>query len=240
MIETMDSTLRKVLSQANADQNQSYPPRVFSEHFNIVSDFILDEVNRLFPTNRSVKDIASPFLRVLDVKVINGVITIPADAKHVLGLTIFIDLTKNSACEKPEGYSQDDIDKSRLSKRIESQDVIFKEQFEYNKLTSSRYKKPKLSKPICCKFKDKEIRISPYNVPMVEMSYLVEPKKYRYGYKMNADDTYYWDPAATIESEWETTAASYLFKGVNVLYANYVRDQEQVSGAQALKQIGLL
>lgn len=242
MVATMDSVLRKVLAQANAEQNQSYPPHVFDEHFNIATKFLLGEIAKLFPTNKTVKELASPFMVTKDIRLEGGVMAIPTEPpyRHTLGISIFINPQQNQACEKMEvDLDEAQATSARLQKRSLRQKVKEVEQFEYDYLSDHSYKKPSLKKPIACLFTAAGMNILPYDVPMVEFCYLRQPKEYKYGYTVNPDDTYYYDPAKGVESEWNDSATEYLFKAVSVLYAAYMRDPEQREWAQVLKQTGL-
>lgn len=236
MIATIESTIRKVLSQANEDQNQHYPPRIAIEHFKIVSNCILDESAAIYPTDRSVVEKIKPFLETEDIKVVNGMVKLPKECRHVLGLTIFIN-EKGKACEKDLSP-----DESRLSKRSLSRDVEIREQVDFNRLSTHKYKKVSLEKPIAAIFHGEGIRISPYDVPMVELRYIRQPKDYFLSVTVNPDDSYFFNAngAGHVESEWEDTAADALFKGMNILYSNYARDTEGANAAQQLLQLGLL
>lgn len=242
MIVTMDSILRKVLSQANAEQNQSYPPHIYDEHFNIATKFLLGEIAKLFPTNNAVKELAKPFMVTKDINVVKGVIPLPTDPehRHTLGLSIFVTPDFKTACKR-EGadIDENDAEDMQLDRRSVRQKVTEVEQFQYDRLSKHSYKKPTLEKPIACLYHADGLSILPHDVPMVQMSYLRQPKEYRYGYTMNPDDTYRYDPAKGVESEWNDTATEYLFKAINILYSSYVRDPEQREWAQVLKQTGL-
>lgn len=236
MIATIHSVVSEVLSQANEDQNQHYPPRIITSHFRMVTNAILDQGRKQWPGNADIVDILSPFLETVDLQVKNGVVELPKNCRHALGLTIFI-----SDNGKPcENLTPEEIEQSRLEARMESRDIKLKEQFEYNRLTTHKYKKPTALEPIGAVFNNKEIRINPFNVGMVQLSYLRYPKEYFYGYKTNPDDTYFWDENSTVESEWTNPASGILFTGMNILYSNYARDTEQTANAQALRLQGLL
>lgn len=234
----MNSTLQKVLSQANADQNQHYPPHVFSEHFNIVTKFLLGEISKLWPTNNTIKILAKPYLKTRVIPVVDGMIELPKDFWRLLNVSIFLDEDKGKACEAPD-ITPEEVISARLKKRSNSRKVEEVDQDMWDYLIDHSYKFPTLEKPKICLFESTGYRIEPYDVPSVQMSYLREPKEYKYGYIMNPDDTYQYDPTKGEESEWEEQASEYLFKGTNVLYSAYVRDVEQREWAQLLNQKGL-
>jgi hypothetical protein len=245
-IVTMDSILRKVLSQANADQNQSYPPRIYEEHFNIVSKFLIGDVAKSYPGNDAIVKLGMPFTKVKDIPVINGTFELPKDHWKTLGITIFVSDDFSEACDYKEELTDQNVLDQKLKKRSKPQPVDEVDQYEFKRLINHSYKAPTLEKPIAALFGTSANEAKPvYNIgpnsgiPMVQLSYLVEPKEYVYGYTMNPDDTYQYDASKGVESEWNENATEYLFKGVNILYSAYVRDNEQREWAQILKQTGL-
>jgi len=238
MIETLDSTMRQVLSQANADQNQHYPPHVFDTHYNIVTKYLLGEIIKSWPTNSTIKMLAKPFLMTRVVPVVNGLIEFPENFWNFLNASIYLNDDSTKACDAIEITPEQAID-ARLQNRSNTRTVHEVDQKTWDYRIDHSYKKPKLSKPIICMFESEGYRISPHDVPSVQLTWLREPKEYKYGYKMNPDDTYQYDVSKGVESEWDHTAAEYLFKGMNVLYSAYVRDVEQREWAQLLNQKGL-
>jgi len=242
----MDSLLRKVLSQAHVEQNQHYPPHIYDEHFNLATKWLVDECAKIFPSRQSVLEVIKSFMEYKDVRVQNGIIPLPENHRHTIGISIFVAPDYSCACDRPEDFDNDplqptelEVKRARLKNRSISKNVTLVQQSEWDDLTSHPYKKPTLKKPIACIFADEGIRIFPEDVPVVELRYIRQPKDCKYGYAMNPDDTYSWNPATTAESEWGDTATTYLFKAVNTLYAMYVRDQEQRDAALELKKIGL-
>ena len=110
---------------------------------------------------------------------------------------------------------------------------------EWDHLTTHSYKFPTLKKPIGCIFEDAGMKICPYDVPNVELRYIRQPVTYKYGYVMNPDDTYSWDPTTTTESQWTENAFKYLVSGITTLFSMYVRDGELRDGMTQLKQLGM-
>jgi hypothetical protein len=238
MKETLDSSLKKVLSQANADQNQHYPPHVFDVHFNLVTKALLGEIIKSWPTNNTIKMLAKPFLRTKVIPVKDGLIEFPKEFWNFLNASIYLNDDKTEACQAPDITPEEAINQ-RLKNRSNSRVANEVDQKMWEYLIDHSYKQPTLEKPIICMFEAEGYRIEPYNVPSVQFTWLVEPKEYKYGYIMNPDDTYQYDPTQGVESEWDITAAEYLFKGMNILYSAYVRDVEQREWAQLLNKQGL-
>ncbi len=253
MILTQDAVIRKVLSQANAEQNQHYPPHIADEHFNLVTECLIDESAKSFPGNQAVIEIIKPFLKVKDVKVKNGVIALQEDHRHLFGIFIFINPDIKCACDRKGKFDEavfagdplapkpEDVERARLKKRSVSKKVTIVTQDRWDYLTNHQYKKPTLEKPIACMFEGEGVRVFPFDVPMVELTYVRDPKVYRYGYEPNSDDTYSYNPKdpKAVESEWTTNASMYLFKGMNTLYSNWVDNPDKRIGSTELKQLGL-
>lgn len=235
---TLDASLKQVLSQANADQNQHYPPHVFDIHFNLVTKFLLGEIIKLWPTNNTIKMLAKPFLKTKVIPVKDGLIEFPEEFWNFLNASIYLN-GDNEACEAIEITPEEAIN-ARLKKRENSRLANEVDQKMWEYLIDHSYKFPTLEKPIICMFEAEGYRIYPYNVPSVQFTWLREPKEYKYGYTMNPDDTYQYDVKnGGVESEWEDSASEYIFKGMNVLYSAYVRDVEQSQWAQLLNQNGI-
>lgn len=246
MILTMDSVLRKVLAQANSDQNQHYPPRIFTEHFNLATSWLIDSIMKVFPGQQHIVDLISPFMETEDIIVKNGKIAFPKGYRHYTGMAIFKTEDSKFPCgcdeakaDENTGQTTDEILEEKRSKRIcLAQDVVLVDIDEWNDLTTHPYKPPTLDKPIACIFQGDGIKICPVP-PSVELRFIRQPKIYQYGYTVLPDDSYQVNTATTIESEWHDNAASYLFKAINTLYSGYVRDPEQRDLALQLTKIGL-
>ncbi len=180
--------------------------------------------------------------------VVNGLIALPEDFRHLIGMRIFLTPDEKGLC-KVEDLTAEDVAAQRLIARSKPQTATEVDQKEWEWRINHSYKGPTLKKPITCMFdggqedeknqtKAAAYKISP-GAPMVEMSYLKQPKQYKYGYIQNPDDTYQYDPTKGEVSEWEDTATQYLFKGMNLLYSCFARDLEMRDSAQILKQTGL-
>lgn len=246
-----NTVLRMVLAQANKEQNQHYPPSVFESHFSMTTHALIDEGAKIYPGTQSIMDLMDPYIKTILVQVINGVITVPTEYRHLLGFRIYIkeeEIPNTDKCrviipkeydEMPENPSPEQLQALIAKAQSFARDVTTVSIGRWNKLTQHRYKRPKLDNPITCSFNTRTSKICPYEVPFVEISYILKTPEFKFGYLMNDDDTYYFDAGSTTEALWTENAISYLVKGVNTLYANYVRDPEQVQTAKDLRNSGL-
>lgn len=245
----MDRSLRAVLSQANAEQNQHYPANIFDAHYNIVSSWLMDETVKVYPENRSVVDLLRPFFKKCLVPVKFGVIELPVDYRHFTGGAVYLDsknITTNPTCcdidLNDDGVpSADELRQLQVEKKVVAQDLEVVDVDEYNDLTTHSFKMPTLIDPIGCDFEGENIKVLPNDIRFVELRYIRIPLTYRYGYSMNPDESYTYDPTmqGAQESEWGSNAESYLFKGLYTLYSIFARDGELRDGGQELKKIGL-
>lgn len=248
MVLTLDSVLRKVLAQANAAQNQHYPPGIFTEHFNLATSWLIDEIMKVFPGEQHIVDLVNPFMDNCDVVVKNGKIPFPKKYRHYTGMAIFTtpDFKSAISCEEAKNEITEDtnltdeevVARKKAKRTCITQDVKLVDIDSWNSLINHPYKQPTLQKPIACIFQGDGIKIWPL-VPSVELRFIRQPKVYNYGYTPMPDESYQVNPNTTIESEWNDNAASYLFRAINTLYSGYVRDPEQSELALQLTRIGL-
>lgn len=236
-----NAVLRMVLSQANKEQNQHYPPSVFEAHYSLVTHWLIDESAKLYPGTQSIVDLIKPYFKTMLVRVVNGAILFPDTYRHLLGFGIYV---KDDKIPKEcEGLGEDVTEKQIKELIAKTQSTSFDATQvsigRWNKLTKHRYKMPQLDDAIACIFNNEGIKICPYDVPFVEVRYIIKTTPFKFGYKMNDDDTYYFDATTTNEALWTENAISYLFKGVNLLYSNFVRDPEHTASAKDLKDSGL-
>jgi hypothetical protein len=247
---SMDRSLQAVLSTANAEQNQHYPIHVFDTHYNLVSSWLMDECVKVYPENRSVVDLLKPFMAKKLVPVQFGVIELPDDYRHFTGGGIFLedknDPKKTRFClpediKDGEVPTDDQLKEMAARKHVVCQDLDVVDVDEYNDLTTHSFKMPTLIDPIGCDFEGSSIKVLPPDIPFVELRYIRMPKTYRYGYSMNPDESYSYDPdmKGAVESEWRDNAHAYIYKGLYTLYSIFARDGELRDGGQELKKIGL-
>jgi hypothetical protein len=259
MILTVQDILKDVLEIANKDQNQHYPIRVFNQHLNLITNALLDELAKLYPTNNSIVSILEPFIETLEIKVINGSIQMPENFRNFLSMGVYVrdevKLTTNSTtitpccsngfkeCEieasgDPSSPSLDDIKLKALARTCRSNPVLLKALNEWDIATGHTYKKPTIENPICCQFGSRNISIAPYNVEQVVLRYIRSPKPYSFGYESLPDGTYQFTNTGTVQSEWEQTARQYIHKGMSTLYSIFARDGEMNEGNLQIKKIG--
>lgn len=246
--------LKAVLAQGNKEQNQSYPPHVFQSHFNLVTQYLLDEIAALYPTSNKLIEIADPFIREVQLPVSSGSVKLPADLRNLLGISIYVspdfknpcgsddDTDCEENCDLPDDPLAPTVEqlKARVEKgKCSSQAVNLVDQVEFDNRTKHAYKKPTLKKPMGCRLKTGEVKICPNDVPNVVVRYICNVPDYVYGYNLNQDDTYVFDINQSKESQWSINSFPQLVKGCAALYSIYTRDTELKDAQLELRKVGM-
>jgi hypothetical protein len=238
-----------VLAQGNKDQNQYYPPHVFETHFKLASDWLKDELAKLYPTSQTVIDLLEPYMIPELLQVVNGAATLPDSKKYrnLLGFAFFV--TDKKKCTPMAGSEFSFIDpanptadeiaalNARMQDDSKTIDMTSVADWEYYK--AHPYKKPKFDSAKGCFFGGGIVKFAPLGIPFVECRYIKIVPEYKYGYQMQPDETYVFDPNTTVEEPWTEVAIPYLFKAVNVLYANYCKDDSYRASALDLRDNSL-
>lgn len=244
----LQEMLQSVLSTSAAEQNMSYPPLVYQNHYNIVTSWLKSKIAEVYPTNIRFKDIVNPFFRNRVLPVKNGQITLPDDYRNYLDILIPVNTNQSGGCEA--GCEDcNDNDNPEIAARIFQQEIVkskclnnpltIVESSEWAYRTRDPFDMPTFKNPIGMWVDKDTIRICPVEIARVQFIYLANEKYYNYGYIMQPDDTYINDPDKTDPTEWDTNAFEPLFKGICALYGAYTRDAQFTNFVQILNQIGL-
>jgi hypothetical protein len=248
MATSLDSLLKKVLSIGNKEQNAMYPPRIYEQHVNIATNFIIDEVVKNFAQNRSIVDIASPFLKTEELPVVSGKVKLPSEYRNMLGVGTYVSIVgdKDCGCKEEIAFKDDPLKKSAeqvakiidrnkcISRNLEELDID-----EFNHRSVHPYKAPTMKDPIFCQFEPRVIKVCPFDISHVEVRYIRRPKEYVYKYTEQPDHTYLFDKDGSTDLEWDDTAIQYLVKAVTALYSVYTRDGEVQNWNEVVKKVGL-
>ncbi len=236
--------LQAVLAAGNGEQNATYPPKVYDAQFNAVTSWLIDTIVELYPKDQQFVDILRPFLKRERLPVRGGEVTIPSDMRNFLTASISVRKDFTAECSD-EPVTETQMKVSDRKSGCLSRPIKIVDQSEFDYLTTHPYKHPTYENPVGCwmgSLGDDEsnvLKICPFDITGVEIRYIRNEKKYRYGYITQPDDTYIFDAATTVESEWQNNAFKYLYRGLSVLYGVYTRDNNFRNFAQELKQIGL-
>jgi len=252
VILTLDSILRKVLSLANKEQSQMYPPSVFTQHINIVTNTIINELSQNYPKTQNYIDLISPFIEKKTLVAKNGQITLPENYRRLLSIGVFVTDKNGELCACDEngkevecsvefdgdvlGKTREQAEKEQVNRTCFSKKVDILSAGQWDSRTTHSYKQPKLDEPIACQA-GRTIKICPANVGAVEIRYIRNPKEYIYGYVELPDGTYQFDASKSVKSEWHTQAEEYIVNAVATLYSVYTRDGEMEKGLATIKQM---
>lgn len=243
----LQEMLQAVLSTSAAEQNMSYPPLVYQNHYNIATSWLKSKIAEVYPTNIRFKDIVNPFYksRVLPVK--SGLVTLPDEYRNYLDIIIPVNSKQNGDCvgdcedcnDDPPEIAARKFQESITKSKCLSNPLMIVDSSEWAYRTRDPFDMPTFKNPIGMWVDKHTIRICPTEIGRVEFLYLVNEKKYVYGYIMQPDDTYIFNSDTSEETQWDTNAFEYLFKAICALYGAYTRDQQYTNWVTILNQIGL-
>ena len=233
----------------NKDQNAQVPPEIFSVATRLSTDFILDELCRIYPYDQRIVDKAKPFLWRKLASVEDGIVTLPDNYRNILEVRIATNKDATSGCncgeEIEECFKIDDpctpVEKAPIRKeKCYFTKVHLVDADQYADATSSELMPPSLKFPIGTFVNRNQIKICPIDgISYVELIYLKHPLFYNIGYTIFPDDTWQVNPATTIEPEWERTANPELFKCITSLLGLHTRDGNFIQWNNELKKIGM-
>ncbi len=232
----LDYVLQSVLSIGNKEANAQYGPVIFSQHFNIVTSFIIDKCIEAYPNHL---DVLRPFITTKKIAITDGNIILPDDYRNILGVPS-ISAKKDGSGECSDApITETDFKRDILKSGCRTRPIEMIDENQWDNRTTSTYKAPTYINPIGCFFGKRSIRICPYDLSKVELRYVKKELQYKYNYIINPDDTYLFNPVGSVESEWEDSASQLLVKGVLSLYSAYLRDNQLSQFSAVLNQAGL-
>lgn len=238
---TLDNVLQAVLSTVNKEANQDYPPFVYSNHFNIVTSFLITELAKQYPKRQEVIDILDPFIDTGMIPATGGFIQLTATYRNMLGgPMIFANPDNQQQCGETETITPESFATGILKGGCKLNPVVIVDQTEFAYRTRSTYNMPTWDNPIGFFSGKKQIRICPYDITKAFVMHTRNEKTYVYGYIMQPDDTYMFDLSTSTESEWGSNAFEYLYKGVIALYGAYASDPTISNFSQILNNAGIL
>jgi hypothetical protein len=237
----LDNLLQSLLSIAMKEQNMDYPPTVFSSHINIVTSFVLSGLAKIYPSNQGVIDILDPFVEGDMIPVNNGYVQLPDGYRNLLGSPmVFANPSGKEECGDIQPLTKENFKSGMLKAACKVNPIVIVPQSEFAYLTRSKYNFPTYENPIGYYSGEKRIKVCPYDLTKVFVLYIRNEETYRYAYQIQPDDTYLFDPANSIETEWDSNSFDILLKGLVSLYAAYAKDPDMRDYSKILNMEGLL
>lgn len=232
--------LQSVLSVANAEQNMAFPPLIYQNIYNAASSLVLSKLIAEFPTSPQNVDMLYPFMTTAKIPITNGYVQLPPDYRNLLGNPSISVKPDGSDCDGTDGDITNAAQFQAANNKAgcKSAPVVIVNQSEWDKLTVSTYRYPTYDDPIGVMFGQNRIKVCPYDITKVELRYAIQEDTYVYGYIMQPDDTYVFDPTTTVDSIWGSNAFDRLFPLITFLYSEYTRDNSLRDFTSLLAQRG--
>lgn len=236
---SLNNMLKAILSVANEEQSMFYSPRVYSDQYNAVTSLLISSLVKRYPSDPMVLDKLEPFVDIKILPIVNGYVDLPEEYRDILGTPyIFANPKSNGECGDgfEEPLTAANFKKQTLKGGCQLRPVIMYPESEFTYRTDSTYNYPTWDAPIGFMSGKKQIKICPYDATKVAIMYVKKEETYIYGYILQPDDTFLFDPATTVESLWGSAAFEPLFTGLMSLYSAYAKDQELGNWSQILKE----
>jgi len=238
---SLDNFFTLLLGPLDIPQSKTVSPTAFNAIYNTATGWLIGKIVELWPKDQSYVDIIEPFLVTEIKQVKNGYIELPEEYRNFLDVGALVQNSKNvtTDCAECDDTTEDTqaIKKRKYQQAIEAgkcerQAIVMVDQTQWDYLTKDPFDLPTYDAPICCQFGDRKIKICPASIQNVELRYLKNEKMYSYGYTMQPDDTFIFNAATSVESEWTNAAFPKLYKVCMALLGVYLRDQT-ISGFSA-------
>lgn len=217
----------------------SYPPSIFSDQFNVVTALLISKLVKTYPENL---DQLKPFMTAKKTSVKQGFVELETDYRDFLSAGITAKKDNSGECSDDPVVidTEQEFKLSKLKSGCLSRPINMVDDKEWDYRTTSTYDFPTYLNPVGCFFEKNKFKVCPYDLATVEVRYVRQEKLYRYGYKMNPDDTFTFDKDTSVESEWDNSAFDMLFTAMMSLYGQYTRDNTVTDWARVLHNEGIL
>lgn len=232
--------LSDVLAVFAVEQNAAYPPHIYQAHYRTVTSFLLSKLCEIYPSSPEAVDMIDPFVKQQLIAIKNGYIDLPEDYRNILGAPMIASKNDGSGECSDVPVTESDFKNKINQSKCRQTAITIVPQSEFALKTESTYNFPTYDNPIGYNSGKKQIKICPYDLTKVLLTYAKNETPVVYGYIMQPDDTYIFNFDTSVESEWTNAAYAPLFKGICALYAAYTRDGELVQWSEVLKQTGLI
>lgn len=235
---SLDNIVKAVLAVGNKEQNFSWSPQVITDQRNTVESMLLSSLVKAYPFDKTVTDMLMPFMKTKKIRAIDGYVKLPDDYRNLLGSPSVSLRPDNKDChEEATEHSYDENVRKSGCRTVPLEEVT---QSEWDYRTTSEYAFPTYQNPIFCFFGDRKIKVCPYDLGTVEIRYCKLETPVRYGYIVQPDDTFIFDPNTSVETEFTSAAFRPIFEAMLALYTAYTRDSELSNWALIINEKGIL
>lgn len=234
--------LNAILSIANEEKNLSYSPFIYQEQYNVVTSLLLSKLSDIYPTDSGVLDMIDPFVERKVIRPKSGYITLPDNFRNILG-TPQIAAKEDGCAECSE--SETFIDERQfetlvLKSGCKKVALEMVDQSEFADRTTSTYRQPTYEEPIGYRSGKSQIKVCPFDINAVELMYVKKEPLAVYGYIMQPDDTFVFNPSTSTEAGWTSAAFTPMFTALLSLYTAYSRDNNLRDWAMYINQNKLI
>lgn len=234
---SFQNILTSVLSVGNSEQNSTYPPWVFQQHYNVVTSFLLDAAAKLYP---NYLDVFLPFVISEVYPIKDGFVELKENYRNLLGAPSINAAPDGKECEPTIPINTaSEFRVANLKGGCQTYPLEILSKGEFDERTKSSYAYPTFKNPIGM-FIGRKIKVCPYDMSRVLVVSLKKEVEGVMAYIMQPDDTYLVDDANSVEVGWDNAASSYLFRGCLALYSAYVKDNNLVEFVRILQAEKLL
>lgn len=239
---SLPNMLNAVLSTAQTEANQCYPPGIFSDQYNVVTSLLISALVKTYPIGL---DMLKGYVKTIPLPVTNGYVVLPEDYRNMLRAAISAKggTEGSMECKDDDPVIIDtpqEVKLSTLKAGCKSRPLEQLSDEEWDYRTTSSYKAPSYWNPVFCFFEGNKFKVCPFDIGKVELTYVIQEQVYQLGYIMQPDDTYIVDPLTTIDSLWTSAAFDKIYTAMSALYASYTRDPSLTDWARILKTEGIL
>lgn len=238
---SLDNMLNAILSVGNAEKNFAFPPGIYADQYNTVSSLLISKCAELYPSDESVIDIIDPYVVRSVKRPVDGFITFPDNYRNLLGSPMIS--AKNDGCEEcgqADFVSNQQFNQLKVQSGCKKVPVVIVPQAEFAQRTTSTYRYPTYENPIGYRSGQNQIKVCPYNISAVETMYIKKESIAVYGYTMQPDDTFVYNPNTSTELLWTSAAFKPMFKALMFLYTAFSRDNNLRDWTLIINQNGLI
>ena len=240
---SLDNLLNAIIGIASTEKNMAYPPSVFESQYNTVTSLLLSKLSDIYPNDNSVVDIIEPFVERKVIRPKNGYIDLPKDFRNLLGtpqIGAKGEGKESSECDGATEVTNKEFETLTLKAGCRKVPVTMVDQSEFAILTTSAYRYPTYENPIGYRSGKYQIKVCPFDISAVEVVYVKKESLAVYGYTMQPDDTFVFNPNTSTEVGWDSAAFAPMFNALLMLYTAYSRDNNLKDWAAYISQNNLI